>query len=148
VNTLMKWLYMIGEYISEVFKYDWWIHWWSGHCEIITYTIILIWSLHLRKPLHQCIHLSYLTTSSMYSPIIFEHFTNVFTNYIWSLHQSIWSLHQCIHLSYLTLIMCQSGVTCLPADCCWCSTKRTSSSSHWKLTCSCHDIDEKLLNWH
>jgi hypothetical protein len=29
---------------------------------------------------------------------------------------------------------------------CWSSTKRTSSSSHWSLTCSRHDIDEKLLN--
>ena len=32
-----------------------------------------------------------------------------------------------------------SGVSCLPVDC-WSSTKLTSSSSHWKLTCSCHDI--------
>ena len=31
---------------------------------------------------------------------------------------------------------------------CWSSTKRTSSSSHWKLTCSYHGIAEKLLNWH
>jgi hypothetical protein len=51
------------------------------------------------------------------------------------------------------------GATCLPADCCFgelalyksnsaccSSTKRTSSSSHWKLTCSRHDIAEKLLN--
>jgi hypothetical protein len=30
---------------------------------------------------------------------------------------------------------------------CWSSTKRTSSSSHWKLTCSRHDITKKLLNW-
>jgi hypothetical protein len=29
---------------------------------------------------------------------------------------------------------------------CWSSTKRTSSSYHWKLTCSRHDIAEKLLN--
>jgi hypothetical protein len=28
---------------------------------------------------------------------------------------------------------------------CWYSTKRTSSSSHWKLTHSYHDIAEKLL---
>jgi hypothetical protein len=54
-------------------------------------------------------------------------------------------------------IMCLSVTTCLPADCCFselalwnpnsaCTskTKRTSSSSHWKLTCSCHDITEKL----
>jgi hypothetical protein len=27
------------------------------------------------------------------------------------------------------------------------STKRTSSSSHWKLTCSHRNIAEKLLNW-
>jgi hypothetical protein len=27
---------------------------------------------------------------------------------------------------------------------CWCSTQWTSSSSHWKLTCSRHDIAEKL----
>ena len=49
-------------------------------------------------------------------------------------------------------IMCPSGVTCLPMDeksnsAWWSRTKRTSSS-HWKLTCSCHDIGEKLLNWH
>ena len=30
---------------------------------------------------------------------------------------------------------------------CWSSTKRTSSSSsHWKLTCSRHDIAEKIVN--
>jgi hypothetical protein len=29
---------------------------------------------------------------------------------------------------------------------CWSSTKLTSSSSHWKLTCSRHDITEELLN--
>jgi hypothetical protein len=47
------------------------------------------------------------------------------------------------------------GVTCLPMDCCslwksnsacWSRTKRTSSSSHWKLICSCHDIAELALN--
>jgi hypothetical protein len=51
--------------------------------------------------------------------------------------------------------MCPSGATCLTADCCfselslyksnqacWSSTKRTSSSSHWQLTCSRHDIAE------
>jgi hypothetical protein len=31
---------------------------------------------------------------------------------------------------------------------CWSRTKRTSSSSHWKLTCSRHNIDEILPNWH
>ena len=59
-----------------------------------------------------------------------------------------------------TRIMCPSGATCLPADCClcelaiwksnsvcWSSTKRTPSSSHWKLTCSRHDIADKLVNW-
>jgi hypothetical protein len=30
---------------------------------------------------------------------------------------------------------------------CWFSTKRTWSSSPWKLTCSRHDIVEKLLSW-
>ena len=35
-----------------------------------------------------------------------------------------------------------------PNSACWSSTKRTSSSSHWKLTCSRHDTAEKLLNWH
>jgi len=30
---------------------------------------------------------------------------------------------------------------------CWSRTKRTSSSSLWKLTCSRHDIAEKLPNW-
>ena len=29
----------------------------------------------------------------------------------------------------------------------WSRTKWTSSSSHWKLTCSRHDIAEKLLIW-
>ena len=31
---------------------------------------------------------------------------------------------------------------------CWSSTKRTSSSSHWQLPCSRHDIAEKLLSRH
>jgi hypothetical protein len=31
---------------------------------------------------------------------------------------------------------------------CWSSTKRTSSSFPWKLTCSSHDIADKLLRWH
>jgi hypothetical protein len=30
---------------------------------------------------------------------------------------------------------------------CWASTKQTSSASLWQLTCSCHDIAEKLLSW-
>ena len=30
---------------------------------------------------------------------------------------------------------------------CWSSTKKTSSSSHWKLTFSRHNIAEKLLRW-
>jgi hypothetical protein len=30
---------------------------------------------------------------------------------------------------------------------CWSSTKRITTTSHWKLTCSRHDIAEKLLNW-
>jgi hypothetical protein len=55
--------------------------------------------------------------------------------------------------------MCPSEAICLSADYCfsdlalyksnkayWSSTKRTSSSSHWKLTCSRHDVAEKLLN--
>ena len=54
-------------------------------------------------------------------------------------------------------IMCPSGATYLPADCCfselalkmsnstcWSRTKRTSSSSHWKLTCSRHGIAGKI----
>jgi hypothetical protein len=53
--------------------------------------------------------------------------------------------------------MCPSGTTCLSTDCCfsqlalyksssacWSSTKRISSSSYWKLTCSRHDIAEKI----
>ena len=53
--------------------------------------------------------------------------------------------------------MCLSEATCQPADCCfselalyefnlvcWSRTKRISSSSHWKLTCSRHDIAEKV----
>jgi hypothetical protein len=31
---------------------------------------------------------------------------------------------------------------------CWSSTKRTSSWSHWKLSCSRHDITENLPSWH
>jgi hypothetical protein len=30
---------------------------------------------------------------------------------------------------------------------CWSRTKRTSSSSHWKLTCTRHNITENLLRW-
>jgi len=30
---------------------------------------------------------------------------------------------------------------------CCSRTKRTSSSAHWTLTCSRHDIAEKILNW-
>jgi hypothetical protein len=30
---------------------------------------------------------------------------------------------------------------------CWSRTKRSSSSSNWKLTCSRHNIAEKVLNW-
>jgi hypothetical protein len=30
---------------------------------------------------------------------------------------------------------------------CWSRTKQTTSLSHWKLTCSGHNIAEKLLNW-
>ena len=54
-------------------------------------------------------------------------------------------------------IMCPSGTKCLPTESCfselailksslgcWSSTKQTSSSSHWKLTCSCHDMAEKI----
>ena len=54
--------------------------------------------------------------------------------------------------------MCPSGATCLPVDgcfseqvlcksnSCWSRTKRTSSSSHWKLT-SRQEISTKVLNW-
>jgi len=54
-------------------------------------------------------------------------------------------------------IICPCGPTCLSADCsiselvlwksnkaCWSSTKRTSSSSHWKLACSHNDIGENV----
>ena len=57
-------------------------------------------------------------------------------------------------------IMCPNGTTCLSVDCCfselslyksisacWSSINRTSSLSHWKLTCPRHDIGEKLLSW-
>ena len=57
-------------------------------------------------------------------------------------------------------VMCPSGATCLPADCCfnelalwksnsayWSGTKQTSSLSHWKWICSHIDVAEKLLNW-
>ena len=58
--------------------------------------------------------------------------------------------------------MCPSGETCLPADCffielalfksnsaCWARINQTSSSSHWKLTCSRHDKTQSLThsNW-
>ena len=52
-------------------------------------------------------------------------------------------------------IMCPSGATCISAYCClskqalyksneacWSSTKRTSSSSHRKLTCPRHNVAE------
>ena len=45
------------------------------------------------------------------------------------------------------IIMCRSGTTCLPADCCF-SINRTSSSSHRNETYSRHDIAEKLLTYH
>jgi hypothetical protein len=58
-------------------------------------------------------------------------------------------------------LMCPSGATCLLAgsyfteqallkskSACWSSTKwLSSSSSHWKTTCSHHYIAEKLLTW-
>ena len=57
------------------------------------------------------------------------------------------------------MLMCPSWATCLFEDwcfielaqqksnsACWSCTKRTSSSSHWKLTCSHHDRPEHLLN--
>jgi hypothetical protein len=45
-------------------------------------------------------------------------------------------------------IICPSELALYKSNsACWSRTKRTSSSSHWKLTCSCHDIAEKLLNW-
>jgi len=55
--------------------------------------------------------------------------------------------------------MCPSRATCLPEDCfsepallksnsaCWSETKRISSSFHWKLTCSRHDMAENSLGW-
>jgi hypothetical protein len=53
-----------------------------------------------------------------------------------------------------SVAICQSADCCISAlallksnSACWSSTKRTLSSSHWKLTCSRHDITEKLLNW-
>ena len=58
-------------------------------------------------------------------------------------------------------IMCPSGATYIPVNsclnklallksnqACWCRTNLTSSSSHWRLTCSRRDIAEKLLSWH
>jgi hypothetical protein len=56
--------------------------------------------------------------------------------------------------------MCPSGAACLSANCCfsdlalcksnsacWSRTKQTSSSFHWHLACSRHDIAEQLLSW-
>jgi len=51
---------------------------------------------------------------------------------------------------WLFVFMCLSSLPNFQTtsnSACWSSTKRTSSSSHWKLTCSRHDIAEKLLNW-
>ena len=44
-------------------------------------------------------------------------------------------------------VMFQWPSTIKSNSACWSSTKWTSSSSHWKLACSHHDIAEKLLNW-
>jgi hypothetical protein len=41
---------------------------------------------------------------------------------------------------------CMQLIYCISA--CWSRTKQISSSFHWKLTCSRHDIAKKLLNWH
>jgi hypothetical protein len=30
----------------------------------------------------------------------------------------------------------------------WSTTKCVGLESHWELTCSCHNIAEKLLSWH
>jgi hypothetical protein len=70
-------------------------------------------------------------------------------------------LHKVLEIrTRIIRVIVSGGATCLSADCCfselalyksnsvcWSSTKRTSSSSHWKLTCSRYDIAEKLLNW-
>jgi hypothetical protein len=53
-----------------------------------------------------------------------------------------------LHWHSLSADCCFSELAlCKSNSACWSSTKRTSSSSHWKLTCSRHDIAEKLLNW-
>jgi hypothetical protein len=53
-------------------------------------------------------------------------------------------------------IVCPSEVTCVYVNCCfneltlwkcWSSTKWTSSSSHWNVTCSHHDEADTLLTW-
>jgi hypothetical protein len=44
-------------------------------------------------------------------------------------------------------LLFQWGSTIKIQQACWSCTKRTSSSFHWKLTSSCHDIAEKLLSW-
>ena len=53
-----------------------------------------------------------------------------------------------VPLGYIILIPSQPvlalWVFLLNAACCWYSTKQTSSS-HWKLTCSCHDIGVKPI---
>jgi hypothetical protein len=59
-------------------------------------------------------------------------------------------------------ILCPSGATCLPINCCfnklallkfynqacWSGKKRTPSSSHRNVTCARHDIAELLRCWH
>jgi hypothetical protein len=48
--------------------------------------------------------------------------------------------------TYLSAQSFQWASTIIIQQTCWSSTKQTSSSSHWKLTCSCRHISENLLS--
>ena len=50
--------------------------------------------------------------------------------------------------TYLAADWCLSELALQKSNsACWSRTRRTSSSSHWKFTCSRHDMTEKLLSW-
>jgi hypothetical protein len=64
-------------------------------------------------------------------------------------------------LGGLESVWCESGMKCLPVDCCfnelalkksnwacWSRWKCTSSSSHQQTKCLIYDISEKLFHWH
>ena len=48
---------------------------------------------------------------------------------------------------YTHRLLFHGATLCKSNSACWSSTEWTSSSSHWKLTFSRHNIAEKLLRW-